>query len=103
VVMLLSVQVSRNGGVDLLSYLLSEPGCEVDMVNFIHNGQVTKEADGAAFTFSCMAGGVLDGPGMVHCDGSRWSSAPPQCLSKYIVTLKVVWMNWSSLLTAFKI
>ena len=70
------------------------------MVNFIHNGYVTKEADGAAFTFSCMEGGVLDGPGMVHCDGERWSSPPPQCLSKYIVKVKDARINWSSLLTA---
>ena len=53
-------------------------------MNFIHNGYVTKEADGAAFTFSCKEGGVLEGPGMVHCDGSRWSNAPPQCLSKFL-------------------
>ena len=54
------------------------------MVSYIPNGKVTKEAEGAAFSYTCKEGGVLEGPRLVHCDGKRWSSGPSQCLSKCI-------------------
>jgi len=61
--------------------LCAKPGCDEDMVGYIPSGKATKKKDGAIFSFSCDVGGVLDGPSMVYCDGSEWSSSPPQCLS----------------------
>ena len=65
-------------------FSILEPGCDEEMVGYIPSGKATKKKDGAIFSFSCDVGGVLDGPSMVYCDGSEWSSSPPQCLSKSI-------------------
>ena len=60
----------------------------------IANGESARLMRGRVYEFRCKQGTVMQGSPIVYCDGRAWNGTKPECLSKLIGNIHLLYRNY---------